>query len=176
MKKKRWKRDGRVCEVSYLSHRITSGASGQAFMDISFAQFHGFKLIRLQQPRSLVVADGRDVTSGPITHFITTPFTLRDKSGNIHTETLDMFVTKLGQYPIILGIPWFRGSGDIHRTSVSIKIRSHSIQPSVARIAAPLVRPSLRAGRTKFYAFFLGAMNALVTFWEIPTGVGRKDA
>ena len=84
------------------------GASGQAFMDISFAQLHGYKFIRLQQPRSLVVADGRDVASGPITHFITTPFTIKDKSGNVHTETLDMFVTKLGQYPIILGIPWFR--------------------------------------------------------------------
>lgn len=62
----------------------------------------------LQQPRSLVVGDGRDVTSGPITHFISTPFTLKDKSGNIHTKTLDIFVTKLGQYPIIIGILWFR--------------------------------------------------------------------
>ena len=74
------------------------GASGQAFMDISFAQLHGYKFIPLQQPRSLVVADGRDAVSGRVTHFITTPFTIRDKSGNVHTEILDMYVTKLGSH------------------------------------------------------------------------------
>lgn len=41
-------------------------------------------------------------------HFITTPFTIKDKSGNVHTEALNMFVTKLGQYPIILKILLFR--------------------------------------------------------------------
>lgn len=80
------------------------GVSGQVFMNISFAKLHGFKFIYLQQPCSLVVAAGRDVTFGSIMHFMTTLITIEDKSGNIRTETFDMFVTKLGQYPIILGI------------------------------------------------------------------------
>ena len=84
------------------------GATGQAFIDTSFAQLHGFRFIRLLQPRTLTVVDGRVVTSGPITHFVTTQLSLKDESGRVHTETLDLFPTKLGQYPIILGLPWFR--------------------------------------------------------------------
>ena len=33
---------------------------------------------------------------------------MRDKSGRIHTKTLDLFPTKLGQYLIILRLLWFR--------------------------------------------------------------------
>ena len=84
------------------------GATGQAFIDTSFAQLHGLKFICLLQPRSLTVVDGKVVTSGLITHFVTTQLSLRDESGRIHTETLDLFPTKLGQYSIILGLPWFR--------------------------------------------------------------------
>lgn len=83
-------------------------ASGQAFVNILFAQLHGFKFFCLQQSCSLVVANKRDVTSSLITHFITTLFTRADKSGNVYTETFDMFVTMLTQYLIILEIPWFR--------------------------------------------------------------------
>ena len=84
------------------------GATGQAFIDTLFAQLHGFRFICLLQPRSLTVVDGRVVTLGPITHFVTTQLCLRDKSGRIHKKTLDLFPTKLGQYPIILGLLWFK--------------------------------------------------------------------
>lgn len=33
---------------------------------------------------------------------------MEDKLGKVYTETIDLFITKLGQYPIILGLPWFR--------------------------------------------------------------------
>ena len=84
------------------------GATGQAFIDTLFAQLHGFRFICLLQPRTLTVVDGRVVTLGPITHFVTTQLSLTDESGRVHIETLDLFPTKLGQYPIILGLPWFR--------------------------------------------------------------------
>ena len=84
------------------------GATGQAFIDTSFAQLHSFRFIRLLQQRTITVVDGRVVTSGPITHFVITQLSLTDESGRVHTETLDLFPTKLGQYPIILGLPWFR--------------------------------------------------------------------
>ena len=83
-------------------------ATGQAFIDISFAQLYGFRFIWLLQPRFFTVVDNRVVTSDLITHFVTTQLTLRDKSGRIYTETLDLFPTKLGQYLIILRLPWFK--------------------------------------------------------------------
>ena len=83
-------------------------ATGQAFIDTSFVQLHGFRFIHLLQPRILTVVDGRVITSGPITHFVTTQLSLTDESERVHIETLNLFPTKLGQYPIILGLPWFR--------------------------------------------------------------------
>ena len=68
-----------------------SGATGEAFIDTSFAQLHGFRFIYLLQPRTLTLVDGRVVTLGPITHFVTTQLSLKDESGRVHTETLDLF-------------------------------------------------------------------------------------
>ena len=84
------------------------GTTGQAFIDRLFAQLHSFRFIRLLQPRTFTVVNGRVVTLGPITHFVTTQLSLKDESERIHTETLDLFPTKLGQYLIILGLPWFK--------------------------------------------------------------------
>lgn len=84
------------------------GIFGQAFINILFAQLYKFKFVRLQQSRSLVVVDGRDVNSGLTTHFVTILFNLKDKSKNTYTKTFDLFKTKLGQYPIIFKIFWFR--------------------------------------------------------------------
>ena len=99
-----------VCnEVSHIIHTMNDiGATSQAFIDISFAQLHGFRFICLLQPRTLIVVDSRVVTSGLITHFVITQLFLKDESGKILTETLDLSLIKLGQYPIILGLPWFK--------------------------------------------------------------------
>lgn len=84
-------------EILYKTDAINDiFASGQAFIDILFAQLHSFKFFCLQQLHSLIMVNKRDVTSSPITHFITILLTIEDKSGNIYTETLDIFVTKLG--------------------------------------------------------------------------------
>ena len=83
-------------------------ATSQAFIDILFAHLHSFRFIRLLQPRTLTVVDNKVVTLGLITYFITTQLSLKDESGRVYTKTLDLFPTKLGQYLIILGLPWFR--------------------------------------------------------------------
>ena len=84
------------------------GATGQAFIDTFFAQLHGFRFIFLLQPKTLTIVNNRVVTLSLITHFITTQLSLTDESGRVYTETLNLFPTKLGQYPIYLGLPWFR--------------------------------------------------------------------
>src|SRR5258706_1172598 len=82
---------------------IDCGASGFSFVDEEFARQHSLPLTPLSKPRSLEVIDGRPIESGDITHTTTVTFTIGE-----HREQLPMFVTKLGHYPIVLGIPWLR--------------------------------------------------------------------
>ena len=92
---------------------IDSGATGIAFIDKDFARHHQLPLVPLSNPRSLEVIDGRPISSGDITHTTTVNLLI-----NEHQEELPMFVTQLGHYPIVLGIPWM----DLH----DINIRFHS--------------------------------------------------
>jgi hypothetical protein len=49
------------------------------------------------------VIDGRPIESGDITHIAKVGMQIQE-----HKEQLPMFITKLGHYPIVLGIPWLR--------------------------------------------------------------------
>jgi transposase InsO family protein len=82
---------------------IDCGATGFAFIDESFARHHNFPLFKLQEPRGLEVIDGRPIETGPITHLAELNLQI---SG--HHERIFAFVTKLGHYPLVLGIPWLR--------------------------------------------------------------------
>ena len=75
-----------------------------SFIDSLFAQLHGLKLIPLQHPRDLTVADGKIISSGAITHTVRIALAL----GGTHHEVLKLFITTLGQYPVVLGLPWLR--------------------------------------------------------------------
>ena len=74
-----------------------------SFIDSSFAQLHGLKFSLLQYPRDLTVADGRTISSGAITHTVRIAFAL-----GAHREVFKLFVTRLGQYPVVLGLPWLQ--------------------------------------------------------------------
>jgi hypothetical protein len=80
---------------------IDNGATGYAFMDKDFACHHHLPQLPLKKPRRLEVIDGRPVSSGKITHYIKTTLKIND-----HLEEAFFYVTKLGHYPIVLGIPW----------------------------------------------------------------------
>ena len=88
--------------------QVDCGATGYAFIDRDFAHHHNLLLYCLKTPRSLEVIDTRTIESGNVTHMTKLTMTI-DK----HTETLPLFVTKLGHYPIVLGIPWLRHH-DVH--------------------------------------------------------------
>ena len=81
---------------------VDCGATA-SFIDSLFAQLHGLKFFLLQYPRDLTVADGRTVSSRAITHTVQIFFIL-----GAHTEVLQLFVTTLGQYPVVLGLPWLQ--------------------------------------------------------------------
>ena len=70
-------------------------------MDEDFARHHQFPLIPLKQPRTLAVIDRRPIASGMITHLIRAKLQIRH-----HVEDAFFFVTRLGHYPLVLGILW----------------------------------------------------------------------
>ena len=98
-----------TCEKPILTHAlIDNGATGYAFIDHDFACHHHLQQLPLKKPRRLEVIDGRPVSSGMITHYVKTPLKI-----NNHLEEALFYVTKLGHYPIVLGIPWLRHH-DVH--------------------------------------------------------------
>ena len=80
---------------------IDCGATGFAFCDKDFLNSHQLPTFELKQPRQLEVIDGRPISSGDITHLTKIGLSIND-----HHEEIPMFVTKLGSYPLVLGIPW----------------------------------------------------------------------
>ena len=82
---------------------IDCGATGIAFMDQDFARHHQIPLQELKEKKQVEVIDGRPIESGHITHIAKVGMQIQK-----HKEQLPMFITKLGHYPIVLGIPWLR--------------------------------------------------------------------
>jgi predicted aspartyl protease len=91
-------------ENKYRTHAfIDCGATGYAFIDEEFARHHKFPLITLTNPRTVEVIDGRSIAPGLITHITKLRLEI-----NQHSEEITMFATKLGHYPMVLGIPWLK--------------------------------------------------------------------
>ena len=96
---------------------IDSGASGNGFIDESYASCQNLPLKKLYRPRQLEVVDGRPVASGQIKYYVEVAINI---SG--HEETTRLYVTTLGHYPIVLGIPW------LQRHNVKINWQKHLLQ------------------------------------------------
>ena len=110
-----------LCKLSFGDQTIAThalidcGATGIAFVDEDFARHHQLPLTPLQFPRSLEVINGHPISSGDITHVANTHLSILE-----HQETLPMFVTKLGHYPIVLGIPWL----ELHDVAIRFSSRT----------------------------------------------------
>ena len=94
-----------VCNEETISIHtlIDTGASGFAFINEDFVRRHDIKTQTLKNPRRLEVIDGRPIQSGTITQIAHLELII-----NGHKEKAPFFVTKLGHYPIVLGIPWMQ--------------------------------------------------------------------
>jgi hypothetical protein len=82
---------------------INYGATGIALMNQDFARNHQLVLQELNEKKQVEVIDGRPIESGDITHIAKVGMEVQG-----HGEQLLMFLTKLGHYPIVCGIPWLR--------------------------------------------------------------------
>jgi hypothetical protein len=98
-----------TCDLAFNHKKIPThtlidcGATGYAFVDQAFATHHKLPLRPLTTPWVLKVIDGWKISSGDITHLMEVCLDIQG-----HHEKLPMFVTKLGRYPIVLGIPWLK--------------------------------------------------------------------
>ena len=79
---------------------VDCSATGYAFVDEEFACDHNLPLYKLKTLHLLEVIDGRPIESELITYL-----TRLWMSIDSHQEDIPMFVTKLGHYPIVLGLP-----------------------------------------------------------------------
>jgi hypothetical protein len=98
-----------TCTLDINNKRIRTfalmdcGATEFTFIDSDFVSHHLLKTKILSMPRQLEVIDGRPIESGDITHIAYGQLDI-----NSHIEKLLLFITKLGHYPIVLGIPWLQ--------------------------------------------------------------------
>ena len=86
------------------------------FIKKSYIYYYNLPLFPLKTPRSLEVIDGRPIESGDITHMTRLRLDIDQ-----HTEEIPMFVTKLGHYPIVIGIPWLK------RHDVAIRFATNTV-------------------------------------------------
>lgn len=84
---------------------IDSGALAVGFIDSDFAQSLDLPLQPITYPRSLDMFDGTTTTAGLVTHLAHARLLL---GGGHHSESISLFVTKLADYPVILGRGWLR--------------------------------------------------------------------
>ena len=98
------------CTITSGDNRISThslldcGATGFAFVHEQFVRQHNLPRYTLRLPRALEVIDGRPILSGDVAELVRV---ILDIGG--HREELAAFVTSLGQYLLVLGIPWPTG-------------------------------------------------------------------
>ena len=81
---------------------IDSGGTHN-FIDTDFSLIHALPTYPMSQPSRLLMADGNDSKGGLVSHEISLPIVIGP-----HSETTTFSVTKLGGYPIVLGLPWLK--------------------------------------------------------------------
>ena len=90
-----------------------TGASGNGFIDEKFAKRNGLTLVKMKEKCTVRLAD--DEVAATIAHMAQVTFKIGD-----HHDEIWCFVTKLGKFSLILGMPWL----ELHDPQLSFKDRS----------------------------------------------------
>ncbi|KAH8144379.1 uncharacterized protein LAJ45_11649 [Morchella importuna] len=125
-----------------LQALVDTGATGYGFIDASFAKARGYPLEELATPRHLQVIDGRAIASGAITHCCKLRLEMND-----HVEGASLFVTKLGETKVVLGLPWLQHHApEIRFADRSISFHAERCQQHTATLwTSTLTCPTLTA-------------------------------
>ena len=92
------------CEVNntpVADGMIDCGATGLAFINDTFARHLNLERTPLRRTQEVVAADGRAMK--PISETVTVQLKIDE-----HIERITMFVADIGNYSIILGMPWLK--------------------------------------------------------------------
>jgi hypothetical protein len=96
---------------------VDYGCTGLSFINEAFAYQHNLPRYQLKNPKTVEVIDGHPISSGNITEYVEVQCTIGD-----HHETLTAYLTSLGHYPLVLGIPWLK------KHDVTINFAKNDIQ------------------------------------------------
>jgi hypothetical protein len=89
------------CDIKIDTHALVDcRCTGLSFMNEAFACQYNFPCYQLKNPKTVEVIDGCPISSGDITEYVEG----QDMIGD-HHETLTAYLTSLGHYPLVLGIP-----------------------------------------------------------------------
>jgi hypothetical protein len=88
-------------------------------MNEAFAYQYNFPHYQLKIPKTVEVIDGHRISSGDITQYVEVQCTIGD-----YYETLTAYLTSLGHYPLILGIPC------LQRYDITMNFAKNDIQLS----------------------------------------------
>jgi hypothetical protein len=136
---------------------VDCGCTGLSFMNEAFACQHNFARYQLKNPKTVEVIDGHPISSGDIMEYVEVQCMIAD-----HHETLTAYLTSLGHYPLILGIPWLK------RHDVTINFAKNDIQCSSPGYLPhrTMVTPVPVKGLTTEWRNKICAISA-TTFWHI---------
>ena len=95
-----------------------TGASALCFVNTSFVKTNRLPTIALSQPCKLRLADNKPASAPNITHMALVNHALGD-----HIEELWCLITSLGNFNIILGMPWL----EQHDPIISFKFRTMTL-------------------------------------------------
>ena len=113
---------------------VDSGATN-SFMNLKFLKSTLIPAVLKATPLDIHVIDGRPISSGAITHH-TVPIDLVISS---HKETISFDITSIGDYPVILGLPWLsRHNPRINWTRQSIVFSSPHCLMHCSRSVKPV--------------------------------------
>jgi hypothetical protein len=136
---------------------VDCGCSGLSFMNEAFTCQYNFPRYQLKNPKTVEVIDGYPISSGDITEYVEIQYTIGD-----HHKTLTAYLTSLGHYPLVLGIPW------LNKHDVAINLAKNDIQFS-SRGCLPdhaMVTPVLIKGLTPERGNKICAISTMM-FWCI---------
>jgi predicted aspartyl protease len=108
-----------MCTLPFNSKEIPTqtlidwGATGYAFVHQDFADHHELPRNPLKPACTIHVMDGQNISSGDMIHIAQVHLSIYE-----HRKILHTFVTKLGHYPIVLGMIWLNQ----HDTAICIAL------------------------------------------------------
>lgn len=109
---------------------VVTGATAFAFINKDFTSLDSLPLQLLKEPRHFEVIDGRPMDSGAVTHIARLGLNIHG-----HEEDDPLFVTSLGHYPVVLGIPWMQ----VH--NIAIRFGSNSLNFGSPYCPSPCTSP-----------------------------------